>query len=53
MGEPLAKFRLLSSVSGTDNTRLSSVNPIPLTKENKEKELSGGTPCKIMVVILN
>ena len=45
MGEPLAKFWLFTSVSGTDTTP---------TKEIKyKKELSVGTPCKIMVVILN
>ena len=41
MGEPLAKFRLFPSVSGTDTT---------LTKENLKMDLSVGTPCKIPVV---
>ena len=43
MGEPLAKLWLLASVSGNNTTP---------TEENKyKKELSGGTPCKIPVVI--
>ena len=45
MRETLAKFWLLASVSGTYTT---------LTKEIKyKKELSGGTPCKIPVVIFS
>ena len=45
MGEPLAKFWLFASVSGTDTTP---------TKEIKyKKELIGGTPCKIPVVIFS
>ena len=43
--EPLEKFWLFASVSGTDTT---------LTKENKyKKELSGGTPWKIPVVFFS
>ena len=42
--EPLAKSWLFASASETDTT---------LTKEIKyKKELSGGTPCKISVVVL-
>ena len=45
MGEPLAKFWLFASVSGTYTTS---------TEENKyKKELSGGTPCKNPVVIFS
>ena len=45
MGEPLAKFWLFASVSETDT---------PPTKEIKYiKELSGGTPCKILVFIFS
>ena len=45
MGEPLEKFWLFASVSETDTTP---------TKEIKyKKDLSGGTPCNIMVVIFS
>ena len=45
VGEPLAKFRLFPSVGGTDTT---------LTKGIKyKKDPSGGTPCKIPVVIFS
>ena len=45
MGEPLAKFWLFASIIGTDTTP---------TKEIKyKKDLSGGTPCKILVVVLS
>ena len=45
VGETLEKSRLFPSVSGTDTTS---------TKEIKyKKELSGGTPCKILVVIFS
>ena len=45
MGEPLAKLWLFASVSGTNTTP---------TEENKyKKQLSGGTPCKIPVVIFS
>ena len=45
VGETLAKYRLFPSVSGTDTTS---------TKEIKYKEeISGGTPCKIPVVIFS
>ena len=45
VGEPLVEFWLFPSVNGTDTTS---------TKEIKyKKELSGGTPCKITVVIFS
>ena len=45
MGETLAKFRLFRSGSGTDTM---------MTKEIKfKKKLSGGSPCKIPVVIFS
>ena len=45
MGEPLVKFLLFASVSGTDTTP---------TKENKyKKDLSEVTPCKIPVVVFS
>ena len=45
MGEPLVKFWLLASVSGTDTTP---------TKEIKYKKYLGwGIPCKIPVVIFS
>ena len=45
MGELLAKFWLFASVSGTDTT--------PTEENEYKKELSGGTPCKITVVIFS
>ena len=45
MEEPFTKFWLFASVSGTN---------ITITKEIKyKKDLSGGTPCKISVVIFS
>ena len=45
MGEPLAKFPVVPSVSETDTT---------LNEEIKYlKNLSGGTPCKILVFIFS
>ena len=43
MGEPLANFHLFASVSGTDTMLVKIYIYI--------KDLSGGTPCKILVVI--
>ena len=43
VGEPLAKFWLLHSVSRPDTTSTK--------EEGKKRELSGGTPCKILVAI--
>ena len=45
MGGPLAKFWLFDSVSETDTT--------PTKKIKYKKDLSGGNPCKIPVVIFS
>ena len=45
VGEPLAKFWLFASVIGADTTPTKGIEYI--------KYLSGGTPCKIPVVIFS